>query len=856
MFSRNNLLLLPAILTVGLFAFSQTTLAEEAIVPALSDVDNDLNEADGDDSDRSQRPQRSTASSTTSNSVLSAAESVTANGTLRLESGSEFTYAPLAQTAEAERVTVRGFYIDPPDYPALPEVEGTHINSGKKTSFAKPENLPTVANNNYREVVGTIPGVIVSEEPSSPIVNFGYRGFDSQRSEFTQVLKDGISIKNEQFGFPETHYTPILDSVERIEFVRGGAALLYGCQPGGALNFITKMPSRDGAFHFLTKNAYGSDDLFTSYTAIDGTSGPFGYYAFYDHREREGFRENSDYDLNNGSGKFVYDLSGDSRLILTGDFYYEEHGEPGGLRRFGDPAGDPRSVNDPFPPPAGPAIGVYYEEGRNQISRMFDRFRLTRYAGSLEYQKTFSDATQLDITAFGGYLSRWSQRQRGGGFGTIPIGAAAGTNTIQDRQVWNEGVDARLRHDYQLGGDTSTFTGGVYFYHAFQERTDKRGATAFAEESDDLRNLANGETWNGSIFAENRFHFGRLSIVPGFRLELLDTSLDEEVNFAKANNPPAQGGPQPLSNQSDFAAVPLGGLGVSYVLVEGTQTSTNAAVTDPKDHDAKKTVVPPAVTEVGPPRLELFGNVSQGYRPRTYGELVPTSANGRVNSDLEEGHSLEAEIGFRGKPLPYLQFELSGFYIKFDDQISEFSNPNPNFISPVLTPSEPPTITITDNVGDAEYWGVDASVQLDVLAMFNGGTESPYGRLDLYANVTLLDAEFTAGRPEVIGKTPVFAPNYLFKTGAIYRWKDVVKVGFIGTMIDDHWASADNAYQRFIPAYQVWDLTAEVNFCHNRIGVFAGIGNVFDQDFWAEARDEGIVPAYGRNYYGGIKIRF
>ncbi len=108
------------------------------------------------------------------------------------------------------------------------------------------------------------------------------------------------------------------------------------------------------------------------------------------------------------------------------------------------------------------------------------------------------------------------------------------------------------------------------------------------------------------------------------------------------------------------------------MLVEGTQTTTGPVTTDPKHYDSKKSTVA-TVTEVGPPRLELFGNVSQGYRPRTYGELVPTSANGMVNSDLEEGHSVEAEIGFRGKPLPYLKFEISGFYIKFDDQISEFS---------------------------------------------------------------------------------------------------------------------------------------------------------------------------------------
>jgi hypothetical protein len=28
------------------------------------------------------------------------------------------------------------------------------------------------------------------------------------------------------------------------------------------------------------------------------------------------------------------------------------------------------------------------------------------------------------------------------------------------------------------------------------------------------------------------------------------------------------------------------------------------------------------------------------------------------------------------------------------------------------------------------------------------------------------------------------------------------------------------------------------------------------EDFWAEIRDEGIVPAYRRNYYGGVSIKF
>lgn len=746
--------------------------------------------------------------------------------------------------AETDRIIVRGRYdTEPEEYPALPEVEGTRINSGKKTNFVKPEDLPVVANNNYRELVATTPGVLVSEEPSSPIVNFGYRGYDSQRSEFTQLLKDGISVKNEQFGFPESHYVPILDSLERIEFIRGGSALQYGSQPGGAINFVTKMPRRDAPFHFETKNLWGTDELYQNYTAIDGTLGNFGYSIFYDHREREGFRFNSDYDLDNGSGKFVYDLSNDSRIIVTGDFYYEEHGEPGGLRRRGDPAGDPV-----IPPPGSSAlVPAYYEDDRDQVTRLFDRFRLTRYYGTAQYQKAFSEATQFELTAFGGYLSRWSKRQRGGDFGLRPAPifpttaptAARRTNTVQDRQVWNQGAETRLRHDYTLAGDTSTFTGGLYFYHALQERTDKRGATPDATDGQ-LRNLNFGETWNGAIFAENRFHFGRLSIVPGFRIEFLDTSLEEEINVAKVA--------VPLGDESDFAVVPLFGLGVSYVLLEGGQTSAGAPMGDPKDFDAKKSVVSPAVTLPGPPRLELFGNVSQGYRPRAYGELVPTSATGVANSNLEEGHSVEAEIGLRGRPLPYLKFEVSGFYIKFVDQIAELTNfPNPD-------PTGPALVTITDNVGDSRTWGADFSVQLDLLAALNGGSENPYGQFNLFGNVTYLDAEFTAGPAN--GKIPVYAPDYLFKTGAIYRWKDTVKVGLIGTIVDEHFADANNSYQRFIPSYQVWDLTAEVNFWKGRIGVFGGIGNLFDEDFYAEVRDEGIVPAYRRNYYGGIKIRF
>jgi outer membrane receptor protein involved in Fe transport len=199
----------------------------------------------------------------------------------------------------------------------------------------------------------------------------------------------------------------------------------------------------------------------------------------------------------------------------------------------------------------------------------------------------------------------------------------------------------------------------------------------------------------------------------------------------------------------------------------------------------------------------------------------------------------------RGKPYPFVTFDIGVFHYTFDDQVGEVVG-----VDPVTGLS----FTTTQNVGDARFSGFEAGIELDILALMNGGTESPYGKFNLYGNITLLDAEFTSGPNN--GFVPPYAPDYQFKVGAIYSWKDRMKAGLIGTIVDDHFANASNSATHFVPSYTVWDLTAEYNFCDGRVGVFAGVGNLFDEDFWAEVRDEGILPAARRNYYGGVKIRF
>ena len=87
-------------------------------------------------------------------------------------------------------------------------------------------------------------------------------------------------------------------------------------------------------------------------------------------------------------------------------------------------------------------------------------------------------------------------------------------------------------------------------------------------------------------------------------------------------------------------------------------------------------------------------------------------------------------------------------------------------------------------------------------------------------------------------------------------YKDSFKIALLGTLVDDEFGDDGDSFEGFVPAYNVWDLTAEFKFWKGRAGVFGGIRNLFDEDYWGEVREEGIVPALPRNSYGGFEFFF
>ncbi len=659
--------------------------------------------------------------------------------------------------------------------PFLADVSGTTINAGKKTTVIDLQERPAVVNNNFRQVLAQTPGLLLSEE-ATPLFSVGYRGLDPHRAQFTQVLKDGIPIHADMFGYPEAYYVPPLQSVDRIEFVHGGAALMYGPQPGGALNFITKGPDMDTPFSAYSENTVGSYGLFSTYTNLSGGVEPFGYRGYVHEREANGFREsNSDFEVLGGGLTTTLGQTTDSRWTLTYDEYHEEHGEPGGLTK-----------------------AMADSEGRDQTTLFNDRFRLERYYGTLRYERDLDEASRLDVKTFGGHYRRYSKRQRGGGFGTAPTGAAAGTNTIEQQDFYTFGVEPRVRHTYDaFGQDGQAVTAGVLAYFSDSPREDQRGTSA-AADSGALRNKSDREMQYLSVFAEHLFRVGGLFVTPGVRLEHIWQQVDETVNADKA----AAG--TMLATADEFDFVPLFGVGAGYELT---------------------------------PSVTAYGNLSQSYRPKIFTQAVPTGGTQVINNDLEEGKSWTFDAGVRGRPSEALAWDVSYFLMRFEDQIGTSGN------------------TI-ENVGDALHQGIELSVNGDLMAAWDQahGTSARqrFGSLQPYVNLLLLDATFVEGPSD--GRTPQYAPQYTLRVGTQYAVRDFAKVTLSSTFVDDHFADDASTANRTVPSYKVWDLTAELQLWKPYLTLLGGVNNVFDERYYARIRGDGIDPAAERNIYGGVRV--
>ncbi len=145
----------------------------------------------------------------------------------------------------------------------------------------------------------------------------------------TQVRVNGVTVNSPSLGPADVSKIP-LNSIERIEVVKGSGSVLYGSGAmAGTINIITKRPEREemdlkASAGFGTQSSYGIAAEQGMFAADD-----FGYYVTANRYKTNGFRSNSDLSHNDASLNLVLDKGDLLDVSLYGDYIYRDFGRPG-----------------------------------------------------------------------------------------------------------------------------------------------------------------------------------------------------------------------------------------------------------------------------------------------------------------------------------------------------------------------------------------------------------------------------------------------------------------------------------------------------------------------------------------------
>lgn len=676
----------------------------------------------------------------TASPALAAEESAAQPNTARVEmepTGSDTTSAPSASSiiVTASR-----------DGDRLPDASGTLIFAGKLGDIAVLSDIAPVPSRNLRVALADIPGLLVSEVSNGSWASLSYRGLGEPHESWNILtLQDAVPAVPDMYSYPAAYFIPPLEMVERIEFIRGASGLLYGPQPGGALNYVMRGPLREAGAEGQARVTLGSWDMRQGLASLALSDGRFAADGFVQYAAGDGPRRiNSDHEQTTARLRGHY-LGETVTATLALDYYKGTFGEPGGLTRA-------RMAAD-----------------RRDSSTLRDRARLERFAPTLALDWQVGEATQLTARAFYSRFERESWRQAGGGFGQVTPDANV---LIRQLQVFDTaGIDLRLRHDFGSTAQHSVTFGVLghtsdapVFVDKGASNTDFNGtAGALARAS------RSGDTL--AVFGEVKLGLGDVQIVPGFRLERLRQRVTETLDLgAGSATGGGPGGPNGvLGNRSDTQTVPLYGIGVTW--------------------DAA-------------PTLRFVANASRGFKPLLYNDGVTFQAGIDAAGTFDPSYAFTVEAGLQAEPAPPVRIDASLFRVEFENQVGFLAGP-----LPAAAPFGAVGAggARRQNVGSMRNQGIDLALRLDLVGP--DGFAPGKGTLRLSTNLQLLDAEFTSGA--AAGFTPQYAPGHLLRSTLAWIGTDGARAAVIFTSVGDQQGADNNVADFFVPGYEVVDASIE-----------------------------------------------
>ncbi len=519
------------------------------------------------------------------------------------------------KATQLDEVTVKG-YKTVNGVGHLVGTKNAVIYAGKKSEVVMTDSLDAnKAINNTRQILGRIPGLNIVETESSGFTANGIatRGLNPSQSVEMNTRQNGYNISADVYGYNESYYLPPMESVSRIEFVRGAASLQFGSQFGGLVNYVIKEAPKDKPLEFTTAQTLGSFGMFNSFNALGAHYKKFSFYGYVQYRNMDGYRPNSQQWQLSGFGKLNYKASEKLNVGLEYSLLRNRLQMPGGLtdKMFEN---DPRSST----------------RARNWLKSPWNI--VTAYANyNPSKESTLSVKTSF---LFSNRSLVW--RNEDGGpeatDGIDPVTLDFVPREVGIENMHNTTTEVRFSQAYKLGKQKSTLAAGVrQSYGWFTRQGGGEGTTG----SDfDLSITGNWgydldfTTTNFSPFIENMFQLSdALSITPGLRFEYLKNTIKGHKEV--------EGDIQKV-NQLKARSFVLLGTGIEYKVLG------NAS---------------------------LYANISQAYRPIDYSQLEPFGVTSKIDSNLKDSKGFNSDLGFRSTVKNYLNLDISVFYLAYNDRI-------------------------------------------------------------------------------------------------------------------------------------------------------------------------------------------
>jgi Fe(3+) dicitrate transport protein len=671
------------------------------------------------------------------------------------------------------------------------------IYSGKKNEVIVLDSLvANTAQNNSRQALGRVPGANYSETEGGgfPSSGIGFRGLNPNQSIEMNTRQNGYNLASDIYGYPESYYLPPLEAVERIEITRGASSLQFGPQFGGVINYILKSGAPDKPFEFTTAQTGGSFGLFNSFNAVGGTYKKWSYYSYIQYKGISGWRPNSQSEQMLGFARMEYNASSRFKIGLEYSILRNTIKMPGGLS-------DAQFNADP----------QQSFRSRNWLSSPWNIL-------ALKAHYTFSEKTSLSFTsAFNSSERNLVWKNEDGG-PQRPDSISPVTNTYVPREVQREGFtsitnELRLISNYNLGGVNQTLAAGVRYFEGIMKR--QGGGPGSAGSDFDLTLYGgtyeydlNFTTTNLAPFVENTFRIGkRMAITPGFRFEYLRSTAQGYITDNSV---------RVISDRSQTRAIPLSGIGLQYT----TSPATN-----------------------------IYANCSQAYRPTDYANQTPVGVSSKIDPNLKDASGFNADLGWRGTLKNYLNFDIGGFYLAYNNRIGLVT----------LTDAGGNPYTYRTNVANSVHQGVESYVEMNLTKLLF--PQAKRVSLSFFDSFAYIDARYVSG--EFSGHWVEFAPNSINRfgvTGALKMFSTTFQI----SNTSKSYADANNTVFStdptvgVIPAYQVMDWSGAVRIKNYTIKF--GVNNLTDVRYFTLRTDEypgpGIIPSTGRSIYIGFAAKF